>query len=101
MDRRRTPIGGTHARDFAAVRQQRTLAELTGDAEGFVRFGCLKCPRTGKVELAKLRARFAPSEGLVNILNRLAPADCPLAGEDPWGNHPCGFCYRDLGGRSA
>jgi hypothetical protein len=92
----RTPLGGTHARDFADFRQQRTLAELTADPEGYVRFRCLKCPRTGKVELAKLRERFKPSEGLVNILNTLVPTDCNLAGADPWGNHPCGFCYRDL-----
>ena len=52
MQNRRTPIGGTHARDFGDFRQQRTLAELTADPEGYVRFGCLKCPRTGKVELA-------------------------------------------------
>jgi hypothetical protein len=90
------PIGQMHVRDFADLRQQRTLAELPADAEGFVHFRCRKCPRTEKVELATLQARFRTTEGLVNILNTLAPTDCALAGADPWGNHPCGFCYRDL-----
>jgi hypothetical protein len=92
----RPPI---HHRDFALDGQQVTLAEAPVDADGLVWFRCLKCPRTGKVRLARLQARFAPTEGLVNILNALAPKDCPLAGADPWGNHLCGFCYRDLGRR--
>ena len=89
-------IGQTHSRDFSMHRTQRRLAELRADDQGFVRFRCLKCPRTGKVELAKLRKRFRATEGLVNILNTLAPTDCPMASADPWGNRPCGFCYRDL-----
>lgn len=79
------------------MRTQRTLDTLPADAEGFVRFRCLSCPRTGKIALAKLQERFAPDAGLVNVLNAIMPPDCPKAGADPWGNHPCGFCYRDLG----
>lgn len=85
-----------HHRDFSLHRMQRTLSALTADDQGFVRFACLKCPRTGKVALAALQARFAPEEGLVNILNTLAPKACALAKADPWGNRACGFCYRDL-----
>jgi hypothetical protein len=93
------PIGSLHVRDFAELRRQRPLSELTADEGGFVRFACLKCPRTGKVRLASLHARFAPTEGLVGILNDLAPKDCPLAGPDPWSSRACGFCYRDLASR--
>jgi hypothetical protein len=90
------PIGSLHVRDFAPLRTQRRLAELTADARGFVRFSCLHCPRTGEVALADLRARFRPDEGLVNILNTLLPADCPGAVRDPSGVVRCGFCYSDL-----
>lgn len=89
-------IGHTHVRDFDLRRSQRALAELAADDAGYVRFSCLKCPRTGLVELAQLRARFRPTEGLVNILNSLAPPDCPLAAPDASGNRTCGYCYRDL-----
>jgi len=92
------PIGSLHVRDFDDFRTQRPLSDLTADESGHVRFACLKCPCTGKVLLSALHARFRPTDGLVGILNLLAPSDCPLAGADPWGNHPCGFCYRDLGG---
>lgn len=92
----RTPIGGTHARDFAPLRQQRPLSELRADTAGFVRFACLKCPRQDRVALAELRGRFHADAGLVDVLNALAPKDCALAQKDPWGNHLCGFCYRDL-----
>jgi hypothetical protein len=91
------PIGSLHVRDFAPLRTQRPLSDLTADADGYIRFACLKCPRQGKVALAKLRERFQPTEGLVNILNTLAPTDCQHGGVDAWGNHACGFCYRDLG----
>jgi hypothetical protein len=90
------PIGALHVRDFAPMRTQRRLAELGADAAGLVRFSCLHCPRTGEVALADLRARFAPDEGLVNILNTLLPADCPRAARDPSGVVRCGFCYDDL-----
>lgn len=98
MEKPPLPIGRMHVRDFAAGNEQRRLATLQADGEGYVRFTCSKCPRTGKVRLAKLRERFSPSEGLVNILNTLAPKDCPHAQPDPSGNHACGFRYRDLGG---
>ena len=97
MAHTRTPIGGTHVRDFGHCRQQVPLTALPVDPEGFVHFRCLKCPRIGKVSLVELQARVEPTEGLVNILNSLKPLDCELAGPDPWGNHPCGYCYRDLG----
>ncbi len=98
MDGKRTPIGGTHSRDFGELKQQRQLSELRADERGYVRFRCLKCPRTGKVELAKLKERFAPDAGLVDILNTLLPVDCAKTERDPWGHVACGFCYRDLGG---
>ncbi|RAK59879.1 hypothetical protein DJ021_08700 [Phenylobacterium hankyongense] len=85
-----------HDRDFSLHRTQRPLAELRADAQGFVRFNCSKCPRTGKVRLAKLRERFPPTEGLVDILLRLTPTDCEFAERSPWGTRQCGFCYRDL-----
>jgi hypothetical protein len=85
-----------HARDFGEMREQRTLAELGADDLGYVRFVCAGCPRTGKVALAKLRERFAPGAGLVNILNTLLPKDCPHAAPDPWGVRSCKFRYRDL-----
>lgn len=94
---KRTPIGGMHARDFEGWRTQRPLAEVSVDSEGYVRFRCLTCPRDGKIAAASLRARFGPTEGLVNILNILKPKDCPHAEPDPSGNHRCGWCYRDLG----
>ena len=88
-----------HHRAFGLQRTQVTLAELPADAEGFVRFWCRRCPRTDRIPLATLKARFAPEAGLVNILNAIKPPDCPLAGEDAQGNHPCDYRYRDLGGR--
>jgi len=96
MDQRRTPIGGTHARDFAQLRAQRPLSDLTADEGGYVRFRCMSCPRTGKVRLSALQERFKPTEGLVGILNTLLPKDCAKREPDPWGNVLCGFCYRDL-----
>jgi hypothetical protein len=48
------------------------------------------------VALAKLRERFAPGAGLVNILNTLLPKDCPNAAPDPWGVRSRKFHYRDL-----
>lgn len=90
------PIGSLHVRDFAELRQQRQLSELTADAGGYVRFDCGGCPRTGKIRLADLQARFRPDAGLVDILNALAPKDCPKARPDPWGHRPCRFQYRDL-----
>jgi hypothetical protein len=91
-------MGSLHSRDFAEMRQQVPLSEVPVDAGGYVRFSCTICPRTGRIALADLQARFRPREGLVNILNAVAPKDCPKVAPDPWGNHPCGFCYRDLGG---
>jgi hypothetical protein len=90
------PIGSLHVRDFDGLRTQRTLAELKADAHGLVQFRCLKCPRTEAVPMAVLTARFRATAGLVDILNALAPADCPQAGVDVSGNHPCGFCYGEL-----
>ncbi|HEY2749763.1 hypothetical protein [Phenylobacterium sp.] len=92
------PIGSLHARDFAPMRTQRTLAEAPADSQGYVRFSCLNrdCSRTGKIRLAALQQRFAPGEGLVNILNAVMPKDCPRSAPDPWGSRRCGFCYRDL-----
>jgi len=98
MQDRRTPIGGTHARDWQPLREQVALANVPVDARGDVRFGCRRCPHTGKVAAADLRARFAPDAGLVNILNALRPKDCPGAGVDFQGFNRCGFYYRDLGG---
>lgn len=92
----RTPLGGMHARDFDACRQQVPLAELTGDHLGYVRFACTRCPRRGKIRLEALRARFAPDAGLVNVLNAIAPKDCPGAKHDAQGIKRCGFHYRDL-----
>jgi len=86
-----------HYRDFRDMREQRPLSELPADAEGFVRFKCLKCPRTGKVRLARLQERSTPDTWLVTILNTLLPKDCPDAKPNPWKSTPCGFCYRDLG----
>ena len=96
MRDRPLPIGSTHARDYTPTREQRTLAELSADDLGYVRFRCLHCPRTAKVQLAKLRERFAPGAGLVNVLNAIRPRDCRQAAPDPWGVVHCGFCYRDL-----
>ena len=92
----RTPLGGTHARDFDDGRQQVPLSELTGDDLGYVRFDCTRCPRRGKIRLEALRARFAPAAGLVNILNAVAPKDCPGARHDAQGIKRCGFHYRGL-----
>ena len=94
---KRTQIGGMQARDFDSGQTQALLETVPQDEQGYVRFACMSCPRTGKVAAAKLRDRFAPTEGLVNILNVLKPKDCPRARPDPWGNHRCGWCYRDLG----
>jgi len=96
MEDERTPIGHMHVRDFAPLREQRPLSELTADEGGYVRFVCRSCPRTGKVKLEALRARFSPDAGLVNILNTLLPADCPEAKPNPWGIRACRFSYRDL-----
>jgi hypothetical protein len=93
-----TPIGETHSRDFNLDRQQVRLAELQGDADGFVWFCCKVCPRTDRIALDELRARFTPGAGLVNILNALRPKDCPGAGVDFQGFNRCGIRYRDLGG---
>lgn len=100
MDSRRTPYGGMHSRDFSTYRQQRTLGEAPVDGRGDVRFACTRCPRTGKVAMAELRARFSPQAGLVNILNALLPADCGKSKRTPGGHVECGYYYRDLGGRS-
>jgi hypothetical protein len=94
----RTPIGGTHARDFALVREQVPLCELKPDEAGYVRLACRACPRTDKIPLADLKARFAPEAGLVNILNAIRPTDCPGAGFNAVGHNRCGIYYRDLGG---
>lgn len=94
------PIGSLHSRDFADdLRTQRTLAELPADERGYVRLACLHCPRVGKISLAKLQERFAPTAGLNNILHAIMPKDCPKSERDAWGIIRCGFCYRDLGGR--
>jgi hypothetical protein len=100
MKDRRTPIGGTHARDFDQLQQQTPLAELRADERGFVRFDCKICPRTGEIALADLRARFALNAGLVGILNAIRPSDCPGAGVDFQGFNRCGYRYRDLAGRA-
>jgi hypothetical protein len=93
------PIGSLHVRDFAELRQQVPLRDLTADEAGLVWFECTACPRQESHPLSQMRARFHPDAGLVNILNALKPKDCPKARPDPWGNHPCGFRYRDLGRR--
>ena len=98
MPDQRTPLGGTHARDWQPLREQVPLAEAPVDARGFVRFNCRACPRTGKIALADLKARFAPDAGLVNILNAIRPTDCPGAGFDAVGHNRCGIYYRDLAG---
>lgn len=98
MQDQRTPLGGTHARDWRALREQVPLAELRADARGFVRFDCKSCPHTGEIALADLRRRFAPDAGLVNILNTIRPNDCPGAGADFQGFNRCGIRYRDLEG---
>jgi hypothetical protein len=90
------PIGQTHDRDFSLHRQQVPLAELRADAEGFVHFRCKACPRTDRIALAELKARFAPEAGLVNILNAIRPKDCPGAGVDFQGFNRCGIHYGDL-----
>jgi hypothetical protein len=92
----RTPIGGTHARDYRPMREQRPLTDLTADPLGYVRFTCSRCPRLGKIRLADLQARFAAAAGLVNVLNAVAPRDCPHAKPNPSGTRSCGFRYRDL-----
>jgi hypothetical protein len=92
----RTAIGGMHARDFDDFRQQRPLSDLTADHLGYVRFACKRCPRTGRIRLADLRARFPPEAGLVNILNAVMPKDCPGNARDAQGIKRCGFHYRDL-----
>lgn len=96
MQQRRTPIGGTHARDFDSVPMQVPLTNLSADERGYVRFRCMVCPRTGKIRLSDLHARFKPTDGLVNILNAVRPKDCTKSPPDPWGIVRCGFCYRDL-----
>ena len=96
MPRERTPIGRMHVRDFAPARTQRPLSDLTADGLGYVRFDCGGCPRTGKVRLEALKARFAPDTGLVNVLNSILPQDCPLRDPDPSGSRLCRFRYRDL-----
>ena len=96
MDRR-TPLGGTHARDFKPMRQQAPLSELTAGEDGYVRFSCSRCPRTGKIRLAELHARFAPEAGLVNVLNTVAPRDCGRRSRKHAGDPGCGWYYRDLG----
>jgi hypothetical protein len=78
------------------MREQRPLSDLTADQLGYVRFVCTRCPRSGKVKLASLQARFRVDAGLVDILNALAPKDCSGAKRNPWGSHSCGFYYRDL-----
>ena len=98
MPDQRTPLGGTHANDWRPVREQVPLAELPADARGFVRFDCKACPRTHKIAMADLRARFSPDAGLVNILNAIRPKDCPHAGFDAFGHNRCGIYYRALGG---
>jgi hypothetical protein len=100
MQDERTPIGGTHARDWRPLREQVPLSELRADAAGFVHLDCRACPRTEKIALADLRARFAPDAGLVNILNAIRPTDCPHAGFDAVGHNRCGIYYRDLAGQS-
>jgi hypothetical protein len=90
------PIGSTHARDYAPMREQLPLSSLTADESGFVRFKCSKCPRLEKAPLAKLRERFHPDAGLVNILNAILPTDCPNATPNASGIRSCGFHYRDL-----
>ena len=92
------PIGSLHSRDFAPMRTQVPLSALKADAQGYVRFDCKLCQRTGQIPLADLTARFRPTEGLVNILNAVLPEDCPKSKPDPSGMRPCGFRYRDIGG---
>jgi hypothetical protein len=96
MPDERTPIGHMHARDFAPMRTQVPLSDLRADEAGWVRFTCKRCPRTGKVRLEALKARFSPDEGLVDILNMLLPADCPHAEPNAWDIRSCGWRYRDL-----
>jgi hypothetical protein len=96
MSDRPLPIGSLHAREFAPMRTQVPLSELRADGEGDVRFACKQCPRTEKIPLVDLQARFQPSEGLVNILNCILPDDCPRAGRNSSGLRECGFHYRDL-----
>ena len=95
MQNQKTPIGGTHARDWQPLREQAPLSALKPDDAGFVHFECVACPRTDKIALADLRARFAPDAGLVNILNAIRPTDCPHAGFDAVGHNRCGIYYRD------
>lgn len=95
---RRTPIGGTHARDWEPLRTQVSLTNVPVDDRGYVRFNCKTCPHAGEIAVADLRARFAPDAGLVNILNAIRPKDCPGAGADFQGFNRCGIYYRDLGG---
>jgi len=80
------------------MRTQVPLSDLQPDAHGYVHFDCKLCERTAQIPLADLKARFRPTEGLVNILNQLLPQDCPKAHPDPSGIRACGFRYRDLGG---
>lgn len=91
-----SPHDPIHARDFAPMRQQRSLAELTGDSAGWVRLSCSQCPRQAKVALSDLRQRFAPREGLVNVLNILASERCARTRADASGTSRCGLRYRDL-----
>jgi hypothetical protein len=93
-------IGQTHARDFSLYRMQTPLADLRADAQGFVHFCCKACPRTDRIALDDLRARFAQDAGLVNVLNAIRPDDCPGAGVDFQGFNRCGIYYRDLGGQA-
>ncbi|THD56534.1 hypothetical protein [Phenylobacterium sp.] len=90
------PPGYMKTRDFAPMRQQVPLSELTGDARGDVWFACTRCPHAERRALADLRARFAPDAGLVNILNTLRPKDCPKSERNASGIVGCGFHYRDL-----
>jgi hypothetical protein len=89
----RTPIGGMRASDFADLREQRPLSDLRADAGGYVRFDC---PRAGKLKLETMLTRFRPGAGLVNILNALAPKDCPKTEPNPSGIRSCAWRYRDL-----
>ena len=91
-----SPHEPIHARDFAPLRQQRPLTDLTADETGSVRLSCSRCPRQETVALLELHQRFSPQAGLVDVLNALAAGYCAKARSDASGTRHCGLCYRDL-----
>lgn len=76
------------------LRTQRTLAEYPTE---MVNLACSRCDRTGRLSKARLLAEHGPGVGLVNLLNRLRPADCPLNVTNLMtGGNDCGIRYCDL-----